>query len=205
MWSFVKALKRFIIEEEPKPKTTSSNLQPPQNQPAPPRVPPEAGSAKSGPTVVTVNANPVADFSAMYKSLGIANLPFTAEQILQMRDELLRLGTSPENVPRDLCAHLKIEAKMPLDQLAGNVWQRISALDQRASGAFKEQEEFIRRIQSEIDNLKAEIAAKEASKQEHTLKQRRIVDFCQSESERWKEVFRLLGFDVDTKKAVRGG
>jgi hypothetical protein len=204
MWSFVKALKRFIVEEEPKPKTAASNLQPSPNQPASQTGPREAAPAKSGPAVVSVKANAVADFSALYKSLGIATLPFTAEQILQMRDELLRLGTSPENVPRDLSAHLKIEAKMPPDQLAGNVWQRISALDQCASGAFKEQEEFTRRIQSEIDNLKAEIAAKEASKQEHTFKQRRIVDSCQTESARWKEVFRLLGFDGGAKKAMQG-
>src|SRR5207248_2599455 len=97
---------------------------PPESAPGPVAAPrPSASSLSSMEAPV--------DMEAIYKSAGIPAAPVTVEQILEIRDEMIRGGIPRDEVPRTLPVMVKLrfsEKKISIEEITASTSRKMSAL-----------------------------------------------------------------------------
>lgn len=165
-----------------------------------------ADSLKTGVRGGLSDGGIAADFNAIYKAAGVPLAPLTADQIVQMHDELAHQGTPPEDLQRMLKVLVKIkcnENKTTLEQTCENIARRVSALNEHALLVSAKKTELTRTAKLEINSLQQEIEMKSTTLLQETQNQQQIIDSCRTESARLGEVCQLLGFNAP-KGAAQG-
>jgi hypothetical protein len=198
-----KAVKGFFIYEDQNqlaarpPATRSLAVQPGLTPVAAPR---SSGSSLS-------SAETPMDLEAIYKNSGIPSIPVTVEQVLEIRDEMTQEGLPRDEILRTLPVMVKLKYRdkgTTVEEITTNTSRKISALESFSATISKKKSEIARVTQLEIDALQKQIEAKHSGLFKEAERYQGMINLCQAEAARLREILKLLGFQAPAKSAAGG-
>ncbi|MEZ0327392.1 MAG: aquaporin [Fimbriimonas sp.] len=131
------------------------------------------------------------NFSAIYRMGNLPEVPFTAEQVLQMVEALP--GDLPMQSKRAaISVTLQTMARSTgasAETVLADASRKMQALASFAETYTEQANQYILKTQHEIETMEAEIERRQRGIEESTQKQSQMVEACQSEADRIEKVF----------------
>lgn len=163
------------------------------------KVPAETPAAPAEPVIRTDGS---ISFEAIYKLAQLPEVPFSAEQILDM------LATLPPDLPLDtkrasIRVMLGAMAKnmgVTTEQIVTDASRKLAALAAYNESFAKQAEEYASRAELEIQGLEQQIAEKRRAIEGAKAKQTRMNSACVAEGDRLDDVLEFFSLDVPPSK-----
>lgn len=135
------------------------------------------------------------DFNAIYQYATVPAVPFTAEQTIEMLDQLpgaMPLEMKRQTVQVTLTA-LGSAIGANRDSIVGDATQKRNTLNQYADTQGKKTDSYVAGAEAEIAELQRQIAKKEGEIADAKGKQERIRTLCDTEAARLDSVLSFFG------------
>jgi aquaporin Z len=131
------------------------------------------------------------NFTSIYRMANLPDVPFTAEQVLEMVNSL------PADLPMEskrtaIRVTLQTMAKTTgasVDTVISDAKRKVQALASFAETYTEQANQYIMKTQHEMETMEAEIERRQRGIEEATSKQTQMVEACQSEADRIEKVF----------------
>ena len=138
------------------------------------------------------------DFAAIYAQTGLPSVPFSAEQMLDMLSSLpseLPLETKRQTVNVTLGTMGKTLG-LTSEAVVADASRKLSALGAFVETLNRQTADMVSETEAEIQALQAQIEEKKRAIQSAKLKQTRVAQSCDAESQRLDDVLEFFSLDV---------
>lgn len=159
------------------------------------------------PTQPVIDSAGHVNFGAIYQQATLPNVPFTAEQVLEILASLpaeLPLEAKRATLKVTLGAMGKTIGATP-ETVVADASRKLAALAAYAQNYAQQADEYVHRCEKDIESLQQEIERRRTAIEDAKGKKVQMVDACTHESDRLDDVLEFFSLDVGPSKYANPG